>query len=92
MPEVPDPDVFDVDGALVETGRRPVPLLMIGDLARDLRAAVRIGGPWYAVRTGGFSVGGLREAGALDVVGSPAELRNWLDDTLLVGASRRARS
>jgi phosphoglycolate phosphatase-like HAD superfamily hydrolase len=49
----------------------------------DFRAGARLGAPGYGLRTGGFSVDELREAGALDVFESPAQLQERLDHTLL---------
>ena len=47
---------------------------MIGDSTWDAAAAERAGLATYAVRTGGFSVEELREAGARQVYDSLADL------------------
>jgi HAD superfamily hydrolase (TIGR01509 family) len=57
--------------------------LMIGDTPWDILAAKRAGVQTLAVRTGGFGVDELREAGALAVFESVAELCAGLDDTPL---------
>jgi phosphoglycolate phosphatase-like HAD superfamily hydrolase len=46
-------------------------------------AAGKLGIPTIAIRTGGFSVDELREAGAAMVYDSLTELRQSLDDTAL---------
>ena len=51
------------------------PALMIGDSTWDVKAASAAGVPTLAVLTGGFSAAELREAGAVEVVESIAELR-----------------
>jgi HAD superfamily hydrolase (TIGR01549 family) len=57
--------------------------VMIGDSTWDAVAAGKLGVPTIAVRTGGFSVGELRDAGASQVFESLVELREHLDDTAL---------
>jgi HAD superfamily hydrolase (TIGR01549 family) len=59
--------------------------VMIGDSVWDFRAAAALGAPGYAVRSGGFSVAELCEAGAKDVFDSPEDLLRHLDETLLTG-------
>jgi HAD superfamily hydrolase (TIGR01549 family) len=78
----PAPDLLEV--AMAKVGGTSG--VVIGDSVWDFEAAARIGAPGYAVRSGGFSVDELREAGARDVVDSPAELCARLDDTLLARA------
>ena len=56
---------------------------MIGDTTWDILAAKRAGVGTLAVRTGGFGVDELREAGALAVFESVADLCDGLDDTPL---------
>ena len=70
----PEPDLL---GAAVEKvhGERP---LVVGDSVWDFEAARRVGWPGVAVRTGGFSEGELREAGAAEVFGSVPELADHL--------------
>jgi HAD superfamily hydrolase (TIGR01549 family) len=71
----PEPDLL---GAAVKKvgGRSPV---MIGDSVWDFEAAGRAGYPGYAIRTGGFAVEELRDAGARDVFDSVTELCDRLD-------------
>ena len=79
----PEPDLVQtalskVDGA---SG------VMIGDSTFDCLAAGKIGIPTIAVRTGGFSVEELQEAGAAQVFDSLGELRERLDETALAAPS-----
>ncbi|MEV7625228.1 HAD family hydrolase [Actinoplanes sp. NPDC089786] len=79
----PEPDLVRsaldrVDGA---TG------VMIGDSTWDCVAAGKLGVPTLAVRTGGFSVEELTEAGAARVFDSLIDLRDALDDTPLARPS-----
>jgi HAD superfamily hydrolase (TIGR01549 family) len=80
----PAPDLLEVAVDRVG-GRRAA---VVGDSVWDFYAAARIGAPGYAVRTGGFSPDELRAAGALEVVDSPAQLCERLDDTVLAGGAR----
>jgi HAD superfamily hydrolase (TIGR01549 family) len=80
----PAPDLLEV--ALRKVGGTSG--IVVGDSVWDFRAAARIGAPGYALRTGGFSADELRAAGALEVVDSPGELCERLDDTLLARADR----
>jgi phosphoglycolate phosphatase-like HAD superfamily hydrolase len=57
--------------------------VMIGDTPWDVRAASNAGVPTLTVRTGGFGDDELREAGAIAVFESVAELRAQLDQTPL---------
>jgi HAD superfamily hydrolase (TIGR01509 family) len=57
--------------------------VMIGDTTWDIEAAKRAGVETLAVRTGGFGADELREAGAVGVFESVAELRQRLGDTAL---------
>jgi HAD superfamily hydrolase (TIGR01549 family) len=75
----PEPDLVQVAVQRVH-GSHPV---MIGDSTWDCIAAKRAGVPSLAVRTGGFSVDELTDAGALRVFESLEELRSHLDDTPL---------
>ncbi|MFG1605071.1 HAD family hydrolase [Actinoplanes sp. NPDC049265] len=75
----PEPDLVRnalarVDGA---TG------VMVGDSTWDCVAAGKLDVPTIAVRTGGFSVEELTEAGAIRVFDSLVELRDHLDETPL---------
>jgi HAD superfamily hydrolase (TIGR01549 family) len=81
----PAPDLVQV--ALDKVGRRAG--VMIGDSTWDCVAAGKAGVPSLAVRTGGFAVEELREAGARRVFESLVELRQNLDVTpLSAGGSR----
>ena len=64
--------------------------VMIGDSTWDCVAAGKLDVPTIAVRTGGFSVAELTEAGAIRVFDSLRELRENLDDTLLTRPDRAA--
>lgn len=75
----PAPDLVQVALAKVE-GKDAV---MIGDATWDAIAAGKVGIPTLAVRTGGFSVEELTEAGAVAVFESLRELIDGLDDTPL---------
>jgi HAD superfamily hydrolase (TIGR01549 family) len=55
--------------------------VMVGDSTWDSVAARKLEVPTIAVRTGGFSVDELKEAGAVSVFDSLVELREGLDDT-----------
>ena len=57
--------------------------VMVGDTSWDCEAARRAGLPTIAVLTGGFSEAELREAGAVAVFESTADLRDRLDKTPL---------
>ena len=60
--------------------------VMVGDTTWDCEAAKRAGVPAVAVRTGGFSEAELRDAGAVQVYTSIAELRGALDETPLAAS------
>lgn len=74
----PQPDLIGVAVEKVE-GRDA---LVVGDSVWDFEAAHRAGYAGYAIRTGGFSVDELREAGALEVFESVPELRDHLVSAL----------
>jgi HAD superfamily hydrolase (TIGR01549 family) len=79
----PAPDI--VKAALAQvSGARGV---MVGDSTFDSIAAGKLGVPTIAVRTGGFSVQELREAGAIGVYDSLVKLRQDLDNTPLARAA-----
>lgn len=80
----PAPDLLQVALSRVEGARA----VMIGDSTWDCVAARKLDVPTLAVRTGGFSVEELREAGASRVFDSLVELRDGLDDTPLAVAGR----
>ncbi|HEY2570852.1 MAG TPA: HAD family hydrolase [Solirubrobacteraceae bacterium] len=77
----PQPDL--VQAALERAGADADDALMIGDTPWDVEAAKRAGVPTIAVMTGGFAAQELREAGAVAVYESVAELRERLDETSL---------
>ncbi|MEH0109455.1 HAD family hydrolase [Tersicoccus sp. MR15.9] len=72
----PAPDLVQVALAKVEG----TDAVMIGDSTWDAIAAGKADIPTIAVRTGGFSVEELTEAGAVAVVESLPDLRDGLDD------------
>jgi HAD superfamily hydrolase (TIGR01549 family) len=61
--------------------------VMVGDSTWDVIAAGKVDVPTIAVRTGGFSVGELLEAGASRVFQSLVEFRSSLDGTALARPS-----
>jgi HAD superfamily hydrolase (TIGR01549 family) len=75
----PHPDL--VLAALEHAGDNDA--VMVGDSVWDCEAAKRAGIETLAVLTGGFSEDELKEAGAMDVFASIAELRERLDATPL---------
>ena len=77
----PAPDL--VSAALERVGGSPDDAVMIGDTPWDVEAAAKAGVPTVAVRTGGFAVSELEEAGAKAVFESVAELCQKLDETAL---------
>ncbi|MGH2929920.1 MAG: HAD family hydrolase [Solirubrobacteraceae bacterium] len=78
----PAPDL--VHAARKRAGASPnEPAVMVGDTPWDVRAALAADVGTLAVITGGFSEQELREAGALDVFESVAQLTDALDRTPL---------
>jgi HAD superfamily hydrolase (TIGR01509 family) len=77
----PQPDL--VRAALERAGGSDDDAVMVGDTPWDVEAAKRAGVQTLAVLTGGFSNEELREAGAVAVFESVAELRATLDQTPL---------
>ncbi|HWF51722.1 MAG TPA: HAD family hydrolase [Solirubrobacteraceae bacterium] len=75
----PEPDL--VQAALERGGREGG--MMVGDTPWDVKSAHGAGIETLAVLTGGFSAAELRDAGALDVFESVAELGSKLDHTPL---------
>jgi HAD superfamily hydrolase (TIGR01549 family) len=71
----PAPDLVETALSKVEG----VNAVMIGDSVWDAKAALRAGLPTYAVRTGGFSIGELEDAGASKVYDSLEDLQNDLE-------------
>ena len=82
----PEPDLLEV--ALDRVGGTAG--VVIGDSVWDFRAAARVDAPGYGLRTGGFAVAELREAGARAVYDAPAELCAHLDETALASAAQPA--
>ncbi len=77
----PAPDL--VRAGLARVGGREDEAVMVGDTPWDIEAAGKTSVPTLAVVTGGFSEQELRDAGALAVYESVAELERGLDDTPL---------
>jgi HAD superfamily hydrolase (TIGR01509 family) len=72
----PEPDLVEV--ARAKTGQDEA--VMVGDTTWDCEAAKRADVPTIAVLTGGFSEAELRDAGAVAVFESTADLREQLDE------------
>lgn len=77
----PEPDL--VSAALERAGGSADDAVMVGDTPWDVEAAGNAGVPTVAVRTGGFAVSELEEAGAVAVFESVSELCEKLDQTPL---------
>jgi len=75
----PAPDILQAAMASVDGSTA----VMVGDSIWDCRAAEQLGFPTIGLRTGGYSVGELEEAGAQSVFSSLVDLRNGLDRTPL---------
>jgi HAD superfamily hydrolase (TIGR01549 family) len=73
----PAPDLVKAALDLVGGG----PGVMVGDSTWDVKAAKKLKVPSVCVRTGGFGADELREAGAVEVFESIAELRERLSET-----------
>ena len=80
----PAPDIVATAMAKVEGASG----IMVGDSIFDAQAAGKLNIPTIGVRTGGFSVGELHEAGVLQVFDSLVAFRHALDGTPLARASR----
>jgi HAD superfamily hydrolase (TIGR01549 family) len=78
----PAPDLLQT--ALRKLGE-PVdaPAVVVGDSVYDVEAAHRAGMPAYVVRSGGFGDDELRDAGAVELYDTPADLVAALDETPL---------
>jgi HAD superfamily hydrolase (TIGR01549 family) len=79
----PEPDLLQAALEKVEGSSA----VLVGDSVWDFRAGARLGVPGYGLLTGGFSDGELREAGAVEVFESPAQLHEHLDQTSLAKGS-----
>jgi HAD superfamily hydrolase (TIGR01509 family) len=77
----PAPDL--VSAALEKAGGSAEEAVMVGDTTWDVEAAAKAGVPTITVRTGGFGVDELKEAGAKAVFESVTELCERLDQTAL---------
>jgi HAD superfamily hydrolase (TIGR01509 family) len=77
----PQPDL--VNAALEKAGGSSDDAVMVGDTPWDVDAAKSAGVGTLTVRTGGFGADELRDAGAVEVYESVAELRSKLDDSPL---------
>jgi HAD superfamily hydrolase (TIGR01509 family) len=77
----PQPDL--VKAALQRAEGRPDDAVMVGDTPWDVQAAKDAGVETLTVRTGGFGDDELRDAGAIAVYESVAQLRAKLDETPL---------
>jgi HAD superfamily hydrolase (TIGR01509 family) len=75
----PQPDL--VQSALKKVGGDADDAVMVGDTPWDVEAAKRVGVGTIAVRTGGFGADELREAGAVALFESVAELVEKLGET-----------
>jgi HAD superfamily hydrolase (TIGR01549 family) len=82
----PEPDIVQTALAKVEGASG----VMVGDSVYDVIAAGKLGIPTIAVRTGGFGVDELQDAGAAHVFDSLDELHAALDSTALAAPSRAA--
>jgi HAD superfamily hydrolase (TIGR01509 family) len=83
----PAPDL--VHAALDRVGGEPDSAVMVGDTPWDVKSAAEAGVETIAVITGGFSEQELREAGAIAVFESVADLGEQLDATRLSGGGTR---
>ena len=78
----PAPDLLQV--ALAKLGEpADAPSVVIGDSVYDVEAAKNAGMPALVVRSGGFGDDELRDAGALGIYDTPADLTAALDGTEL---------
>jgi HAD superfamily hydrolase (TIGR01549 family) len=77
----PEPDLVQV--ALQRAGVDAGAAVFVGDTVWDIEASAKAGVPCVAVLTGGISAAELRDAGAVAVYRSVANLLNHLDDSPL---------
>jgi HAD superfamily hydrolase (TIGR01509 family) len=76
----PAPDLLQV--ALTTIGEpTDAPSILVGDSVYDVQAARNAGMPALVVRSGGFGDDELRDAGAIGIYDTPADLTAALDDT-----------
>ena len=83
----PDPDL--VNTAIDKSGCTAGDAVMVGDTTWDCKAAARAGVPTVALLSGGFSEQELRDAGAVAIFPTPADLVERLAETPLGLARRR---
>ena len=77
----PAPDLMQA--ALDRAGLEPHNAVMVGDTRWDVESAAQAGLPCVAVMTGGWSEQELRDAGAVEVWASPADLLAHLDESVI---------
>jgi phosphoglycolate phosphatase-like HAD superfamily hydrolase len=82
----PEPDLVQV--ALQRASVGADRAVFVGDTVWDVEAASQAGVPCVAVLTGGISAAELRQAGAVAVYRSVAELLDGLDDSPLSAVLR----
>jgi HAD superfamily hydrolase (TIGR01509 family) len=75
----PDPDL--VQSAIDKIGCPPQDAVMAGDTTWDCIAAAKVGVPTVGLLSGGFSEQELRDAGAVAVYPTPADLVDRLTET-----------
>ncbi|MCZ2835996.1 HAD family hydrolase [Modestobacter sp. VKM Ac-2985] len=78
----PEPDLLQVARRKLDAAD-DAPSVMIGDSVWDVVAAKNAGMPAIVVRSGGFGDDELRDAGAVGIYDTPADLAAALDDTPL---------
>ena len=77
----PDPDILHI--SMDKHGLDPARTVVVGDTVWDIRAAKNADLPCIGLRCGGISEDELRDAGAVEVYGGPAELLDRLGESLL---------
>lgn len=77
----PAPDILQI--ALERGGVTPDAAVFVGDTVWDVEACKKAGLACIALLTGGISSEELREAGAVEIYGGPAELLESLPDSLI---------
>jgi HAD superfamily hydrolase (TIGR01509 family) len=79
----PAPDIVSI--ALERAGVEPSRAVFVGDTVWDVKACQKAGVACVAVRTGGICADDLREAGAVEIYESTADLLRHLDRSPLAG-------
>ncbi len=77
----PDPDILRIP--LDSHDLDPARTVVVGDTVWDIRAAQNAGLPCIGLRCGGISEDELRDAGAVEVYGDPADLLAHLGESAL---------